>query len=140
MVHIDFGFLLTDAPGRGLKFETAPFKLKTDYVRVLGGLTGSGFKRYRKNMTDGFMELNKNAAKLILLVQMVANSQSDLSCFKEGTQEAVNQLKERLMPNNNAKLSKKDCADHIDELIGLSNENWRTKLYDGFQFCVQGIY
>jgi len=25
--HIDFGFLLSNAPGKGMKFETAPFKL-----------------------------------------------------------------------------------------------------------------
>ena len=27
VLHIDFGFLLSNAPGKGLKFETAPFKL-----------------------------------------------------------------------------------------------------------------
>eukprot|EP00352_Strombidinopsis_acuminata_P003447 CAMPEP_0176403428 /NCGR_PEP_ID=MMETSP0126-20121128/50089_1 /TAXON_ID=141414 ORGANISM="Strombidinopsis acuminatum, Strain SPMC142" /NCGR_SAMPLE_ID=MMETSP0126 /ASSEMBLY_ACC=CAM_ASM_000229 /LENGTH=35 /DNA_ID= /DNA_START= /DNA_END= /DNA_ORIENTATION= len=27
IVHIDFGFILSNAPGRGLKFEKAPFKL-----------------------------------------------------------------------------------------------------------------
>ena len=37
LVHIDFGFMLTDAPGKGLRFETAPFKLTTEFVRILGG-------------------------------------------------------------------------------------------------------
>ena len=37
LIHIDFGFLLTYAPGKGLKFETAPFKLSEDFVRILGG-------------------------------------------------------------------------------------------------------
>lgn len=27
IMHIDFGFLLSNAPGKGIKFETAPFKL-----------------------------------------------------------------------------------------------------------------
>lgn len=27
IIHIDFGFLLSNAPGRGVSFETAPFKL-----------------------------------------------------------------------------------------------------------------
>lgn len=27
MIHIDFGFLLSNAPGKGVKMETAPFKL-----------------------------------------------------------------------------------------------------------------
>ena len=74
MVHIDFGFFLTDAPGKGLKFEASTFKLKADYVAILGGVDGLGFKRFRKNMVDGFLELNKQSTKLILLVQMVAHS------------------------------------------------------------------
>jgi phosphatidylinositol kinase/protein kinase (PI-3 family) len=37
LIHIDFGFMLTDAPGKGLKFETAPFKLSADFVSILGG-------------------------------------------------------------------------------------------------------
>jgi phosphatidylinositol 4-kinase B len=59
VVHIDFGFLLTSAPGKGLKFETAPFKLTTSFVRVLGGHNGDGFKRFRVNMIEGMMELHK---------------------------------------------------------------------------------
>ena len=27
VLHIDFGFLLSNAPGKGIKFESAPFKL-----------------------------------------------------------------------------------------------------------------
>ena len=31
IVHIDFGFLLSNAPGKGLKFEKAPFQLTQEY-------------------------------------------------------------------------------------------------------------
>jgi len=37
LVHIDFGYILTTAPGRAIKIETAPFKLTAEFVRVLGG-------------------------------------------------------------------------------------------------------
>ena len=37
IIHIDFGFLLSNAPGKGLKFESAPFKLTEEYMQVLGG-------------------------------------------------------------------------------------------------------
>ena len=84
MIHIDFGFMLTDAPGQGLKFEAVPFKLTADFVRILGGPEGEGFRRFRNSMVTGFMALNKHSAKIILLVQMVAAAQSDLSCFKGG--------------------------------------------------------
>ena len=37
LVHIDFGYMLTTAPGRGIKIETVPFKLTAEFVRILGG-------------------------------------------------------------------------------------------------------
>lgn len=89
--------MLTTAPGRGLKFETAPFKMTAEFVKILGGGPHSDiFKRFQQQMVRGFMQLNKEAAKIILLVQMVANSQSDLSCFQGGKEIAVSELKERL--------------------------------------------
>ena len=36
IVHIDFGFVLCLGPG-GIIFETAPFKMTTDYVELMGG-------------------------------------------------------------------------------------------------------
>jgi phosphatidylinositol kinase/protein kinase (PI-3 family) len=27
IIHIDYGFFLSNAPGKGLKFEKAPFKM-----------------------------------------------------------------------------------------------------------------
>jgi phosphatidylinositol 4-kinase len=37
-MHIDFGFFLSNAPGKGVKFEKAPFKLTGEMVEVLGGV------------------------------------------------------------------------------------------------------
>ena len=37
ILHIDFGFLLSNAPGQGLRFEKAPFKLTYEMLEVLGG-------------------------------------------------------------------------------------------------------
>ena len=51
MIHIDFGFLFTNSPGNGIKFEKAPFKLTNEVVRVLGGPDSEGFMRFRKQMT-----------------------------------------------------------------------------------------
>jgi phosphatidylinositol 4-kinase len=33
LIHIDFGFLLSNAPGKGMEFEgKVPFKLLSDYI------------------------------------------------------------------------------------------------------------
>ena len=37
IIHIDYGFILSNAPGKGLKFEKAPFKLTYEFVELLGG-------------------------------------------------------------------------------------------------------
>ena len=34
ILHIDFGFFLSNSPGRNLGFETAPFKLLDEFVQV----------------------------------------------------------------------------------------------------------
>jgi len=44
IMHIDFGFLLSNAPGKGLKFEQAPFKLTGEQVEVIGGIDSKKFR------------------------------------------------------------------------------------------------
>lgn len=51
LVHIDFGFILCS---RVLNFETAPFKITSDIIKLLGGLEGESFKRFRNKMIEGF--------------------------------------------------------------------------------------
>lgn len=36
MVHVDFGFMLSNSPGN-LNFESTAFKLTQEYIDVLGG-------------------------------------------------------------------------------------------------------
>jgi phosphatidylinositol kinase/protein kinase (PI-3 family) len=48
LIHIDFGFLLSNAPGKGLKFENAPFKLTAETVETMGGSNSKYFKEFRK--------------------------------------------------------------------------------------------
>ena len=50
IIHIDYGFLLSNAPGKGFKFEKAPFKLTEEFVNVLGGQEGKKFTLFRNLM------------------------------------------------------------------------------------------
>jgi phosphatidylinositol 4-kinase len=47
MIHIDFGFLLSNSPGKGINFEQAPFKLTDDFVTLMGGVRSRMFKEFR---------------------------------------------------------------------------------------------
>lgn len=46
ILHIDFGFLLSIAPGGSFSLETAPFKLTDEMVEVLGGLNSNLFGEF----------------------------------------------------------------------------------------------
>ncbi|TNV84567.1 hypothetical protein FGO68_gene9624 [Halteria grandinella] len=142
IVHIDFGFMLTRFPGNVFQFEQVPFKLTSDFMDVMGGVQGEGFKRFRKHFIHGFYALHKNADKLVLLVQMLGSAQSDLPCFSVGgVQTAVNQLRQRLCPKGSTeKMLKSECIEYADRLIMESNDNWRTHVYDRYQYCCQGIF
>ena len=138
LTHIDFGFLLSNAPGKGLKFENAPFKLSRDMVDCLGGIEGNYFDNFRKLLKKGFYAIYKHRQKIIILVEMMwCGHGRNLDCFEKG-QDAINELKLRLAPKGCTK--KKDLFKFVDGLIKQSVDNWRTKWYDIFQYYVQGIF
>ena len=138
LIHIDFGFLLSNAPGKGLKFETAPFKLSRDMVDCLGGVHSKFFEDFKKLLRKGFTAINKHRDKIIILVEMMwCGHGKNLDCFEKG-QEAINELKMRLNPKDN--LKKNEINRMVDDLINQSVDNWRTKMYDIFQYHSNGIF
>ena len=145
IIHIDFGFLLSNAPGKGLKFENAPFKLTNDFVECLGGIDGVYFRRFVNYLNEGFYNIHIHRQKIIILVEMMwCGHGTGLSCF-ENKQQTIDDLKERLCPSNFNKdsygnIDKKDCFNFVNSLISQSVDNWRTKCYDWFQYKVQGIF
>ena len=49
ILHIDFGFFLSNAPGGKVQFEKPkPFKLLSEYVEVLNGQRSMSFRYFRK--------------------------------------------------------------------------------------------
>ena len=138
LIHIDFGFLLSNAPGKGIKFEKAPFKLSKDMITCLGGENSVYFKKFRKLLHKGFIAVNKHYKKILILVEMMwCGHGKQLECFEKG-QESINSLKQRLNPKEN--MGKFDAIKHVDSLIKDSFDNWRTKWYDIFQYYMQGIF
>ena len=65
LIHIDFVFILNS---RIVNFETAPFKITGDLIKLLGGLQGAAFKRFRARMIEGFQALHEDNEKIIILV------------------------------------------------------------------------
>ncbi len=134
IIHIDFGFLLSNSPG-SVGFEAAPFKLTLEYVELLGGLDGAPFQKFKDLTKESFKALRKNADSLVTMVELMQKD-SQLPCFKAGPQTSV-QLKQRFQLH----LSETECDAFVENvLIGKSIGSIYTRLYDQFQLLTQGIY
>ena len=79
VIHVDFGFLLSNSPGN-MKFEDT-FKLTQEYVDVMGGTGSKHFAKFMKLMTKGFFCLREHAEEIISFVEMTLISGMDLPCF-----------------------------------------------------------
>ena len=137
LIHIDFGFMLSNAPGKGLKFENAPFKLTNDFVEVLGGTDTKYFNDFRKSLWKGFLACINHYEKIITLVEMMFCGHGNNMSYFEGGNALIDQLKLRFVPRPGMK--KRDYIEYCDKLIEQSLDNWRTKWYDKFQYHFQGI-
>lgn len=64
LVHIDFGFMLSNSPGN-LGFEAAPFKLPLEYIEVLGGVDSEQYLEFKKLFKDGFEAARKHCDRIV---------------------------------------------------------------------------
>lgn len=135
LVHIDFGFMLSNSPG-SVGFEAAPFKLTFEYVDVLGGLEGEAFLKFKELLRDGFKVLRKNYEQIVSMCEIM-QKESLQPCFQLGEQTSI-QLKQRFALH----LSSEEEVDRFveDYLIGRSLGSMYTRIYDQFQLVTQGIY
>jgi phosphatidylinositol 4-kinase len=79
MVYIDFGFMLSIAPGGGL-LEVSPFKLTREMLQVLGGDGSPHFVLFSELLVKCFLAIRPFAPEIIAMVELCM--QSGLPCFK----------------------------------------------------------
>ena len=138
LIHIDFGFMLSNAPGKGIKFEKAPFKITDEMLELIGGINSDNFKEYRKRLFKGYFAIYDNFEKIQKLAEFMFIGQGKyFPCFIE-KENALANLKERLRPRDN--MSKQQNMKYIDDLLSKSIDNWTTTYYDKFQYYIQGIF
>ena len=131
LVHIDFGFLLDSSPGN-VDFEKSPFKMTGEYIDLLGGVESKYFKEFKNLFFKGLLILRENYQSILSFMEIYMFTNNDLPCFKNKN-DILQGLKERLMLKDNYEEIKK----LVNSIIELSCNNWRTKVYDGFQkYCV----
>lgn len=135
VIHIDFGFLLTNSPGSNWNFERAPFKLTDEFVELMGGPRSSSFRYFRTLCIRAYLALRRNMDQIVLLVEMMLVGNSDLPCFAGGKKAVIEGLRARLKPG--ARTS--TCQVFVNQLIDQSINNWRTRWYDKYQRACLGI-
>lgn len=133
IVHIDFGFLLSNSPG-SIGFEAAPFKLTQEYVDILGGVDSQYFKYFVELTKCAFKSLRNHADVIVDMVSLMQKD-SSLPCFMLGANTSI-KLKQRF----ELSMSDEEVDHFIEVLISKSLNSAYTKLYDQFQLMTQGIY
>lgn len=134
LVHIDFGFMLSNSPG-SVGFEAAPFKLTYEYIELLGGINSECYKKFVRLLKDGFKALRKYSDQVVSMCE-VMQKYSMQPGFTAGENTSV-QLKQRF----HLELSEAECDDFVENyLVAKSAGSIYTRLYDQFQLITQGIY
>jgi phosphatidylinositol 4-kinase len=135
IIHIDFGFLLSIAPGGTFSLETAPFKLTEEMVDVLGGVESQLFGEFVKSFTAGFLALRANSENIIASLTALSIN-SPFPCFAG---KDINSIIEKLRTRFRSELNVKDAVQHCLDLIISSYSHYGTSQYDSFQWYTNGI-
>ncbi|OAJ42765.1 hypothetical protein BDEG_26179 [Batrachochytrium dendrobatidis JEL423] len=131
MIHIDFGFILSIAPGGGI-LEVSPFKLTAEMVQVMGGdITSPSYRLFSELCVKAYLACRPYAEEIISMVSLMMDS--GLPCFKGDT--TIRKLRERFQLEK----SEKGAAEFMVNCIRQSHENTRSGLYDTFQYLQNGI-
>lgn len=70
IIHIDFGFMFSNYPG-GVSFESAPFKLTSEYVAIMGGTQGVMFEYFKSLLNKAFYEVRKHLDDIISMIEII---------------------------------------------------------------------
>ncbi|KRX07569.1 Protein kinase-like domain [Pseudocohnilembus persalinus] len=122
LVHIDFGFFFSNAPGQGLAFEkNVPFKMLQDYIVILGGTKSYSFQRFRRKFHKGFMAAKRHQDKIMILAKMMFSGHgSTLPCFEAGEQ-AIKDLEQRFNPPGIQ--TEQQLYNHTQQYMNLFENN-----------------
>ena len=80
-----------------MQFEKAPFKFTPEFMEVMNGEKSKCFSIYRTLMIKGFMALQKEYRKIMVLIEMMLSVNKNLPCFVGGP-GIITELKARLFP------------------------------------------
>ncbi|MES1921829.1 hypothetical protein MHBO_003366 [Bonamia ostreae] len=134
VAHIDFGYFLSNSPGGNVNFESVPFKLSSEHVKVMCGNENlDSFEYFKLLVIKGFLEARKYWDFIAMILNLVKSTGTSMPCFRDFN--AVEKMVERFC----IKKSDQECIEYVYWLIEESLDNWRTTQYDSYQRITNGI-
>lgn len=135
ILHIDFEFFLQNRPGSSLfSIEASPFKMTPEFVEVLGE---DGYEKSKELFLQGFIALRNKHRHFCWMIEKLSMMCPNVLCFSGGATAAIEAVKERLLLNLDA--PDENLTPHIDRLFSSSCGNYSTRIYDSFQYFMNGI-
>ena len=125
LIHIDFGFFFLSSPGKNSGFESAPFKLTSEFVQLLDGPDSKTFRTFRDLCCRTFLTLRRHCYEITLLVEMLCTGNEDLACFRGRPKDAVRGLKERFRLD----LNDRACIEYVNSLVDESLSLQQKKFF-----------
>ena len=137
LVHIDFGFMLSNSPGV-INLESVPFKLTQDYVDIMGGVESQMYEYFQSLLLKAFYEIRKHLDELISIIEIMFKG-STFKWFQAG--EAIFQdIRDRCSTRFNVgDNNHNEFQELIENIIAQSLNNWGTIQYDYIQKWTNGI-
>merc|ERR1712137_691074 len=132
LIHIDFGFMLTNSPGN-INGENVPFKFTPDYMELMGGPDSPSYSYFMGLLRCGYLEVRKHHEKILSLVEIMMID-TTLPCWS-GAVNPLESLRERF----NLNMTEKQIGDFLTTTAEQSFDCWRTRYYDRFQYMSNGI-
>eukprot|EP00178_Gracilaria_changii_P001646 TRINITY_DN1234_c0_g1_i1.p1 TRINITY_DN1234_c0_g1~~TRINITY_DN1234_c0_g1_i1.p1 ORF type:complete len:976 (+),score=156.00 TRINITY_DN1234_c0_g1_i1:3-2930(+) len=141
IIHIDFGFMLTNSPG-AIKFENVPFKLTEEYLQVICAQKNvqdlaeasktEGYRYFQELFVLGMLAVRKHQDKITTLVEIMTEG-TTMPCMTGG-HSIVEALRSRFAVG----MPEEQCITYGLGLIEESRLSWRSAGYDRFQAYSNG--
>lgn len=145
IIHIDFGFMLTNSPG-AIKFESVPFKLTEEYLQVICGMRNvqdvaetcktGGYRYFQELFVLGLLAARKHYEKITTLVEIMTEGTA-MPCMTSG-QSSGQAIVEALRGRFAVGMPEEQCISFALSLIDESRLSWRSAGYDRFQAYSNG--
>ena len=135
VIHIDFGFMLSNSPGSNMNVEQAPFKLTSEAVDFMGGAGSPQWAYYQRLVVEGFLALRLQWQRVVQLVEMTLESHPNLPCFDNPGEDIVKEMVSRFYLD----ATDEEVETHVLGLIAESLDHWTTWQYDSFHYMSNGI-